>query len=354
MEEGITSRSKKAGLPPGSYVYLGSKGKGPIRLRAFSYSAAQYEEKELDSVEACLPLKDRAETSWINLDGIHQVEKVAQLCAHYDIHPLVIEDILNTNQRPKKAIYDDYVYIVLKMSYRGRRNVLQSEQVSLVFGRNFLISFQEESEHDVFNAVRDRLRKGIGPLRRLGTDYLAYSLIDTVVDHYFVVLEDIGEKLERLESETLRSPSERSVHEIQKLKKEMLTLRRSVWPLRELMGSLGREESALIQGSTLIYFRDVYDHLVEVVDVLEMYREIVGNLFEIYLSSVNNRINNVMKVLAVVTTIFMPLSFIAGIYGMNFEHMPELQSVYGYPIVLLVMLVLAIVMMLVFRAKKWV
>lgn len=353
MSERKTSRKKKTGLPPGSLVYLGEHSGAPVKIKVFSYGPNQFEEKDLGGIDECFAYKDKAEISWINLDGIHDVEKVAKLCAYFSIHPLVVEDILNSNQRPKKAVYDDYVFVVFKMLYRNRRVALQAEQVSLVFGRNFVISFQEESEHDVFDVVRERLRKGVGPLRKNGTDYLAYSLIDTVVDHYFVVLEDLGEKLETLEAEILRSPSEHTVHETQKIKKDMMILRRSVWPLRELVGSLGRESSALIQSSTLIYFRDIYDHLIEIVDIVEMYREIVGNLFEIYLSSLNNKINYVMKVLAIVTTIFMPLTFISSIYGMNFEHMPELKWVYGYPIVLFVMLILALGMVHLFRRKNW-
>jgi magnesium transporter len=282
------------------------------------------------------------------------VEAVEKLGNCFGLHPLVLEDILNTDQRPKMEIYGDYVYIVLKMLYGSDpRRLVETEQVSLILGSNFVISFQEGTEGDVFDPVRERIRSGKGFIRKMGSDYLAYSLIDMIVDNYFIILERLGERIELLEEELVVHPTTKTIQEIQKFKNETILVRRVVWPLREVISGLGRKESPLIKETTEIYLRDVYDHTVQVMDTIEVYREMLSGMLDIYLSSVSNRLNSVMKVLTIIATIFMPLTFIAGIYGMNFKYMPELEWRWGYPAVWLIVAVIGISMLIYFKKKKW-
>jgi magnesium transporter len=287
------------------------------------------------------------------LDGIHQVEILEQLGECMGVHPLVLEDILNTDQRPKLEDFDDYLFIVLKMShYDDQNGEMEVEQISLILGPNYVVSFQERPG-DVFDPIRERITNGRGRIRKLGADYLAYALIDAIVDHYFVVLEQIGEKIEFLEEELITDPTPETLQTIHNLKREMIFLRKSVWPLREVVGGLERRESPLIGESIAVYLRDVYDHTIQVIDTLETFRDMISGMLDIYLSSVSNRMNEVMKVLTIIATIFIPLTLIAGIYGMNFKHMPELEQPWGYPVVWGVMLATAIVMLIYFRRKKW-
>jgi magnesium transporter len=266
---------------------------------------------------------------------------------------LLLEDIANTDQRPKLDDYGAYGYIVLKTLYEGeRRGDINVEQVSLVYGNNYLLSFQENGG-DVFQAVKGRLRAGKGRLRHARSDYLLYAVIDSIVDRYFVVLETVGERIEALQDFVVSNPQPETLREIHALKRQLLFLRRSVWPLRDVISTLSRADGGFLQDSTKVFFRDVYDHLIQIVDTIESLREMVSSMLEIYLSSVSYRLNAVMKVLTIITTIFMPLSFIASIYGMNFEHMPELQSRWGYPAVLLVMGMIGAGMLVFFKRKQW-
>jgi len=345
--------SKKAGLPPGTLVHIGEKRAEKVRIRLMNYHEGHFEERDLSSVEECLPYKDKDSVTWINIDGIHQVEMVEKIGRHYDLHPLVLEDILNTNQRPKMEDYEDYLFIILKMiSYDEAQRLLHVEQVSVVVGRRFVISFQE-SEGDVFESVRERLRKGKGRIRKGGPDYLAYALMDAVVDNYFLVLEKIGEDIEELEAEVVDKPAPATVESIHNLKRELLFLRKSVWPLREAVAGLEKGDSPLIQERTTVYLRDVYDHTIQVIDTIETFRDMVSGMMDVYLSSLSNRMNEVMKVLTVIATLFIPLTFIVGIYGMNFKVMPELEWRYGYGLVWAVMALVAFLMLFYFRKKKW-
>jgi magnesium transporter len=266
-----------------------------------------------------------------------------------------LEDILNTDHRPKVEDFGKYIYIVLKMlSYDNANNEVVSEQVSLVLGSNFVLSFQEDiTSGDVFNPIRERIRTDGSQIRTMGADYLAYSLMDIVIDNYFVVLETLGERIDDIEEELVTNPASQTLQGIHNLKKEMLYLRKSVWPLREVIYSLERSESQLVTKTTAVYLRDVYDHTIQVIDTIETFRDTVSGMLDIYLSSVSNRLNSVMKVLTVIATIFMPLTFLAGVYGMNFRHMPELEWTWGYPVVLLVMFSVGISMLVYFRKKKW-
>jgi magnesium transporter len=347
-------RTQKVGLPAGSLVYTGERKGGAIRFTAIDYDETTFQEKVLDSIEACFPYKDKTTVTWINLDGVHDPQALEKLGECFGLHRLVMEDILSIDQRPKLEDYGEYLYIVLRMiSYSDKTKEIVSEQVSLIVGKNFLLTFQEGIEGDVFNLIRERLRTGKGRIRKMGADYLAYSLLDAIVDNYFVVLERLGEKIELLEGELVENPTQETLQRLYRLKRELILLHKSFWPLREVASSLGKRESELIRESTVLYLRDVYDHVIQVIDTLEIYREMLAGMLDIYLSGVSNRLNAVMKVLTVIATIFMPLTFIAGVYGMNFRYLPELEWRYGYPLVLLLMLGVGVSMYLYFKKKTW-
>jgi magnesium transporter len=327
------------------------------RLHILSYDAKKYEETEVTTVDECLKYIKARKTAWININGLENGELLEELASKFNLHPLVREDIAHTRQRPKMDDYDDYLYIVVRMiSYNEKSDRLNSEQISMILGRNYVISIQEK-EGDLFDKVRERIRKGKGRIRRMGADFLAYSLLDMIVDNYFVILEKLGEKIEKMEDAVVRDPSPRMLQRIRHLRREMLILRKSVWPLRELLLSLERESAskdALVSKETAVYLRDVYDHTIQVIDTTETYRDTVSGMVDIYLSSLSHRLNEVMKVLTIIGTIFIPLTFITGVYGMNFWHMPELESPMGYPAALALMLAIALGMLLYFRKKKWI
>jgi magnesium transporter len=349
----IRTREKKIGLPPGTPVFVGEKKAEKVRISYLDYDEAQFQEKEVESVEECFPFKDTPTVTWVNMDGIHEADNIKKIGEHFSLHPLILEDILNTQQRPKMEEFEHYTYIVMKMLYYDEEiKEIMGEQVSLIVGENYVISFQER-EGDIFESIRERIRSGKGRIRRRGADYLAYSLLDAIVDNYFIILEKIGERLEELEDKVVSDPNPETLHEIHTLKREMIFLRKSVWPLREIINSLARGESSLVKESTQIYLRDVYDHTIQVIDTVETYRDMLSGMHDTYLSSVSNRMNEIMKVLTIIATIFIPLTFIAGIYGMNFKFMPELEWRWAYFVVWSVILVVAVVMVIFFRRKKW-
>lgn len=349
----IFQRAKKAGLPPGTLIYTGEKKVEKPRISFIDYDETQFQEKEVKKIEECFPFKDTPTVTWINIDGVHDIDIIEKLGKHFDLHPLILEDIVNTEQRPKMEDSGNYIFIVLRMLfYDGKENEIKSEQFSLVLGSNFVISFQE-SIGDVFEPVRDRIRKGKGRIRKMGSDYLAYALIDTIVDNYFIVLEKVGEVIEDIEDELVKKPTPETLQIIHNLKREAISLRKSVWPLRELVSGLERAETPLIHESTKIYLRDVYDHTIQVIDTVESSRDMLSGMLDIYLSSISNRMNEVMKVLTIFAAIFIPLTFIAGVYGMNFAFMPELAWHWGYPVVIIVMALVAVVLLFYFRRKKW-
>jgi len=353
MNRLIKKISKKAGLPPGTLVHIGEKKTEKVRITIIDYDEQQIQEKEAKTIEESFPFRDKPTVTWINIDGIHQVEIIEKIGKHFDLHPLLLEDIVNTGQRPKMEDFEDYIFAVLKMLYYDEKdNEIKAEQVSIIVGSNFVISFQE-SEGDVFNPIRERLRNGKGRIRKMGTDYLAYSLMDAIIDNYFIILEKIGEKIEGIEEELVTNPTSETLQEIHNLKGEMIFLRKSVWPLRELVSGLERGESPLIKESTGIYLRNIYDHTIQVIDTIETFRDMLSGMLDIYLSSVSNKMNEVMKVLTIIATIFIPLTFITGIYGMNFQYMPELGWRWSYFGVLSVMVIMGIGMVIYFRMKKW-
>jgi len=345
-------QAKKAGLPPGSLIYTGEKVDAKISITIVEYDEEHFLERDYVSFDECLLLRDKPGVTWIKIDGIHAVENLEKLGECYNFHPLVMEDILNTEQRPKIEDFDEYIYIVLKMINYSESNEVNSEQISLILGSNFLISFQE-SNGSFFLPILERLRTSKGRIRKGGADYLAYTLMDLIVDNYFVVLEKFGESLEYLEEEVVKRPTPQTLQDIHRFKYDMIMLRKSVWPLREVVGHLERRESNLIQDATGIYFKDVYDHTIVAIDNIETYRDILSGMLDIYLSSISNRLNAIMKVLTVIATIFMPLTFLAGVWGMNFKYMPELGWVWGYPTALGLMLAIALSMVVYFHKKKW-
>ncbi len=306
------------------------------------YDEARLEEKEAKTIEECLPFKDTPTVIWINMDGIHRMEIMEGIGKAFSLHPLLVEDVVNTEQRPKMEDFDDCVFVVLKMlSYDEKENEIKAEQISLVLGTNLVISFQER-EGDVFDPIRERIRNGRGRIRKMGADYLAYALIDAVVDSYFIMLDKLEEKMEDIEEQLLLNPGPETLNAIHVLRRKMIFLRNKVWPLREVVAALERGESPLIHESTLIYLSDVYDNTIQVIETIEKFRDMLSGTIDIYLSMASNKMNEVMKLLAIIATIFMPLTFIAGIYGMNFRYMPELEWHWGYPVILLVMVAIGI------------
>jgi magnesium transporter len=345
--------SRKAGLAPGTLVHIGERLLETPRITVIDYDEKTFGEKQAGRIEECIAFQTTPTVSWINIDGLHDISIIEGIGKHFDIHSLILEDILNTNQRPKFEDMEKYIYVVLKMlCFDEQTQTILSEQVSIVLASNYIISFQENIG-DVFEPIRDRIRNAKGRVRKMGSDYLMYVLLDAIVDSYFGILEKLGEKIENLEEELIGDPTEKTLKQIHNLKREMVYLRKSVWPLRELISAMERSESTFIKESTGVYLRDVYDHTIQVIDTVESFRDMVSGMLDIYLSSISNRMNAVMKVLTIIATIFIPLTFVAGIYGMNFKYMPELEWKWGYLSVWIVMLIIGICMLIYFRRKKW-
>ena len=349
----LPKTSHKAGLPPGTLLHIGEKHPFEVQLQLIDYGPDHLCEQILDNPEDCRTFLHSPSVSWINFDGVHETDLLQQVAALFNLHPLVPEDIVNTTHRPKLEEFDNYLFVVLKMLHYDAEQVnIRLEQVSLVLGPGYVLSFQEQ-RGDVFDGVRQRLRNNKGRLRKMGSDYLAYALLDAVVDSYFAILESLGEQIEWLEDEVINRPTPETLSQIHHFKREMILLRKAVWPLREIIGGLQRLGPPLIQNSTALYLRDIHDHTVQIIDTIETFRDILSGLLDLYLSSVSNRMNEIMKVLTIIATIFIPLTFVAGIYGMNFEFMPELHWPWSYPVLLLLMLGMAGGMMIFFRRKNW-
>jgi magnesium transporter len=342
------------GHAPGTLVPTEGAEQEPLLLTLFEYGPDRtVKERQFHTVAEALPFDVQVPVTWFNVDGSHRAEVLDEIGKHLTIHPLTLEDILDTAQRPKLEIFDQYLFIELNaVLWDQELSQIQADQISLVLGDNYVASFNNKAK-DVFDPIRSRLREGAGRLNQHGADYLAYSLIDAIVDHYFVVLENLGEQIEFLEDELVANPDPDILQSIHELKRELIFLRKSVWPLREVIAALERGESPLFQESTQIYLRDVYDHSIQIIDTVETFRDMVSGMLDIYLSSVSNRMNEVMKVLTVIATIFIPLSFIVGLYGMNFEYMPELHWKWGYFGVWGVIILVVVGMVAYFRHKKW-
>jgi len=345
--------ARKAGMPPGTLLYTGEHQLEKATIDIVDYDEGSLREFGSATVEDCFPFRDTPTVTWMNITGIHDTSIIGSLGERFGLHPLVMEDIVSTGQRPKFEDFGGYAFMVVKTLHKAEGvGEIRTEQISLILGPNFVISFQE-IEEDPFGHVRERIRSNKGRIRTMGPDYLAYALIDAIIDHYFVVLETLGDEIEILGEETVKDPGPETLRTIQTLKRELSHLRRSVWPLREVVSSFQRGESTLLAEKTEIFLRDAYDHTIQVMETVESFRDMVSGMFDTYLSSVSNRMNEVMKVLTMIATIFIPVTFVAGIYGMNFQRMPELAKAWGYPAALLLMLAIALWMVFYFRRKRW-
>lgn len=349
----IGRRSRKAGLPPATLIPPSDVRAEDVRVTVIDYDESNLTERAVKDLKDVLPFKESPTVTWLNIDGLGDVTILEWVGQTFGVHPLVLEDILSTDQRPKIEDYGDYNYIVLRMvSLENGEKGIASEQVSLILGRNFVISFQERVG-DVFDPIRQRIREGKGRIRKMGADYLVYILMDAIVDNYFVFLENLGDRIERMEDDVVSNPTPDVLRSVHRAKRELIFLRKSTWPLREVIGTMERGESPLLTEATSVFLRDLYDHTIQVIDTVETSRDMVSGMLDIYLSVVSNKMNEIMKVLTIIATIFIPLTFIAGIYGMNFVNMPELAWKWGYFVVLLAMLAVGIVMTIYFRSKQW-
>ena len=350
----MNKRSEEVGLPTGVLVHRGEKKIEKTTITLMDYDAMHFQETKIKTLDEIFPFKNRSTVTWVDVEGVHKVTMLKKLGERFGLHPLVVEDILNTEERAKMEDFGDYILIVLKIPYYydSKSNGIEIEQISLILGPNFLVSFQER-ERDVFRPIREQLRNDKGRIRKLGADFLAYALVDSIVDTCFTVLEELGESMESLEQEVVINPLPETSQMIHNLKREMILMRKSVWPFREIVGVLEKGQSPLIHDSTKIFLSDVYDHTIEVIETVEIFRDMLSSILDLYISSVSNKTNEVMKVLTIIATIFIPLTFITGIYGMNFTYMPELGWRWGYPVVWLVVIGIGMAMLMYFRKKKW-
>ena len=350
----IGKRFHKPGTAPGT-LKAPEKRVEQVRITVIDYGPDHLEEKTVTRIEQLFPYRDSPTVTWINIDGLHDVAALEALGKHFGFHPLALEDVLNCGQRPKIEDYGEYHFVIMKSLLQG--NKLETEQISFFLGGNYVITLQEVPG-DSFEAVRERIRRGKGLIRKAGPDYLAYALIDALVDEFFPVLEQYGERIENLETELLQNPTPDTIQEVHQVKRELLLLRRVAWPERDVIAAMQREESDVIRPETQVFLRDCYDHTIQVIDMIETFRDLAAGMLDVYLSSVSNRMNEVMKVLTIISTIFIPLNFIAGVYGMNFHtdkpmNMPELEWRFGYPYALALMLTVAVLLVFYFRKRRW-
>lgn len=344
----------KVGAAPGTLVHTGKQKIEQVRLAVLTYNSDGVQERPAASIKEALAGCEGSDFAWLSVVGLHDTALIADLGSAFAIHPLTQEDILSTAQRPKWEDYGDYLYIVLRsLVHSPSKGCTESEQISMILTSRVLISFQE-SDPDLFDPIRERLHKGQGRLRKSGCDYLAYSLIDTIVDNYFVILERVGLEIDVIEEATLERPDPKALHRLHELKREVISLRKQLWPLREVIAGLSREGSTLISPTTTLFLRDVGDHTVQIIDTVESYRDLLSGLLDLYLTMVSNKMNEIMKVLTIMSTLFIPLTFLAGVYGMNFKYMPELAWKYGYGLLWLLMIAVAVAMIIFIKRKKWI
>jgi magnesium transporter len=339
--------------PPGTPVFVGRRRRAQASLQLIRFDATRLQELPEATLADCRQRPDETGVTWVNVSGVHDVPLIEAIGETFGLHPMTREDIANTSQRPKWEEFPDYGFVAMKMLEIDEvAEEVRIEHVSLIVGSTWVLSFLED-EGDVFATVRARIRGSSGRVRTLGADYLAYCLIDAVIDHYFLAVEWIGDRIEIFDDHVINNPDQVQIQEIHRFKRGLLVLRRAVWPMREVVGAIGKCESGVIRRDTTVFWRDLYDHTVQVIDMVETGRDILASLHDTYLSSLSNRMNEVMKTLTIISTIFIPLTFIAGVYGMNFKVMPELDWRYGYPAVLLVMVTISILLVLWFRRRHW-
>lgn len=344
---------KRVGLAPGTLIYTGDKVDNTLFIECIDYTADSIDFHEHDEIEKAFHFRETDSISWININGLNHIESIDKIGKHYNIHPLTLEDIVNTSQRPKIDEYENYINVVLKMVYYNTEEEIVVEQVSFILGENYVLTFQE-TDGDVFENVRERIKGTTARIRSLGADYLFYALIDAIVDHYYVVAETLGNKIEDIEDDLFKGKVNENISfEIQALKRELLKVRRAIFPLREVINRIEKTESTLIEKRSMQFFSDVYDHVIQLADTIDIYREMIWSLMDMYMTTISNKMNEVMKVLTIIATIFIPLTFIAGIYGMNFENIPELHYKYGYHMLWGIMIVIFLAMLYYFKRKKW-
>ncbi|MDH4038758.1 MAG: magnesium/cobalt transporter CorA [Candidatus Krumholzibacteria bacterium] len=342
------------GQPPGTLVYDRPPRVDKVSIRVIDYGADACAVRTTSEVEDTFRLRDSDTVSWIDVEGLHDTDLLNRFGSHFGLHPLVLEDILNTHQRPKIEEYDDYLYMVVRMLAPGTNGAeLHSEQVSIILARRFVITFQE-IPGDVFDPLRKRIDLGKGRVRRMGTDYLVYSIIDTIVDNYFLLLEKIAERIEEIEDSITASPQPEDLSRVHQLRRELVYLRRNIWPLRDVVISLERSETELVSEDARIYIRDLHDHVVQVIESLENFRDVLASLQDLYASSIGQRTNEVIRVLTIISTIFVPLTFLAGVYGMNFDILPELHWRHGYFAFWAVSVVLVASLIAFLRSRRWI
>lgn len=346
-------KNKKAGLPPGEVVFIGEKKLETSKISKIEYNINSVNSELIVNWEDINKNKQDNSIQWYNIDGLHETKLIEHFGKKFNLHPLIQEDIANTTQRPKVEEYDDMLFTVIKdVTFNDKTKLISIEQISFVLGKNYLLSFQEE-EGDCYDIVRERIINNKGKIRGMKSDYLLYRLLDATVDKYFNTLEVVGDFIGELEAEILENANKVSLSHIHQLKRELIILRKHLWPLREVVNKLVRDEHPLISKEIRIYFRDIYDHTIQVIDTLETYRDMVSTLEELYLSILSNKMNEVMKVLTIIATLFIPLTFIAGVYGMNFEFMPELKWKYSYPVLWGIMISIILGMIYYFKKRKW-
>jgi magnesium transporter len=345
--------SVKAGMAPGTLMHIGKRKIDSVHLSILNYDETGFEETDIKSIEESFLYKDKASVTWLSIDGLHDVDVIEKVGNEFDLHPLILEDILHTNQRPKMDDFENYLFIVARiLHYDDTSHKIISEQLSLVLWKNIIMSFRE-TMGDIFDPLKERIRKDKGRIRKMGPDYLLYSILDTVVDNYLIVLENLGERIEELEERLITKPDPDTLESIHNFKRELIFLKKSLWPLRDLVSTLERGECGLIQEKTTVFFKDVYDHTIHIIDTMETYRDLASGMMDVFLTSVSNRMNEVMKMLTVIATIFIPLTFLAGVYGMNFTNMPELTWHYGYYIIWVIMIIVGISMWIWFKRKRF-
>ncbi len=349
----VTKTSQTFGLHPGALVHVGEKKVEKVTFSIIEYDEDNFFETKTENFQDCLDTKEKEAISWINVSGIHDAEIIETFGKYFDLHPLVQSDIMNTELRPKIEFNDNYIFIILKMPHFDlETGKLLIEQISVVLGNNYVLTFQE-TEGDIFDPIRKRIRDNIGQIRQLKSDYLAYALTDALVDNYYIVMEKLGETTELLEEELMTNPSPHTLQTIHSLKRQLITLRKTIWPVREVVDSFERSTSPLLMNTTKTYLRDVYGHSIQVMDTLESLRDMVGGMLDTYLSSVSNKMNEVMKTLTIIASIFIPITFIAGIYGTNFEYIPELSWSGSYFTMIGVMFIIVILMLVWFKKRQW-
>lgn len=349
----LLPKNSKAASSPWTVEYIWTKSDQSIWLEIIDYNSESSKQYIIDEISDTINIKNKDSITWLNINGVHSEEIIHKVWVEYDIHPLVLEDMSNTTQRSKIEEYDEYIFMVLKIVYFSEEtNSISIEQLSIIVGENYILTLQEKPGI-IFNGVRERIKNWKWKIRKMWSDYLMYALTDALVDSYFWVLEKISNKIESLEEKLLISVDTHMLQEIYALKNELLFLKKSIWPLREVVNNLQKIENSLIEEHTHLYLRDVYDHTIQIIETIETFRDIISGMLDLYLSMTSNKMNEVMKVLTIFSAIFIPLTFFSGIYGMNFQHMPELEMIYAYPIWWIATIVMSIIMVIIFKKKNW-